>query len=70
MEKEESRMKQMMELQYFTKFPNYFLLACKPAYGWHMLGCQPTDPKKALQAYTENFVTYKQTHPHFIYYIY
>ena len=49
------------------KFPKWrktlfllLLLACKPSYGWHMLGC-PTGPTKALGDYPENFVTEPHT---------
>ena len=40
-----------------------YILACKLAYGQHMLGCQPLagtgalGPSRALRAYPENFVT-------------
>ena len=41
------------------KFPKWrktlfllLLLACKPSYGWHMLGC-PTGPTKAFGDYPE-----------------
>ena len=47
------------------------ILACKPAYGRHMLGCQPsagtwgpTGPTKALWAYPQNFVMAKHKNTH------
>ena len=50
----------------YVPIPILYILACRPAYGQHMLSCQspaqePVVPTQALRTYPENFVTYIQT---------